>query len=286
MTPKDLLQTAINHLELAGCDTPRLDAEILLAHSVGRNRAWLYAHLTEPLSPESMAHFESLLARRAQREPVAYLTGSRAFYGLDFAVSPAVLVPRPETERLIELSLPHLQNALSQATPPTVVDVGTGSGCIAVTLATHLPQVTVIATDISWPALQVAQKNVRQHQVEARVILLQADLLTGLHLPIDFLIANPPYIAPTELPTLAPEVAQYEPPHALTDNADGLLLIRRLLQQARPRWRLGGRLFIEIGASQGQAVLKMARALYPRSQFEIVTDWAGRDRVLAGWRVG
>lgn len=276
ITVKQALYAAIEQLSQAGSDSPRLDAEVLLGHLLGQERAWLYAHPETPLSPETTARYRHLLHRRANHEPVAYLTGEREFFGLTFAVAPPVLIPRPETELLVELALSRLTG------PARVWDIGAGSGCIAVAVAVHAPQARLIAADISAPALALARQNARRHGVANRLALVQANLLAGLSGPVDLIISNPPYIALAEMDSLAPTVKHYEPALALTDGATGLTLIERLLAQAATRLSPGGAILIEIGAGQGNAALLLARRYFPHGYFEIKPDLAGKDRVLLG----
>lgn len=274
---KDALVQAIDALTQSGGDSPRLDAEVLLAHVLRQDRSWLYAHSEHTLSQTDSACFTDLILRRVAHEPVAHLTGLRDFYGLSFAVSPDVLIPRPETEILVELAL--------HALPPggLALDVGTGSGCIAVSIAVHAPQTRLIATDISAAALGIARQNARHHAVAGRIALAQADMLAGFTGPIDVIISNPPYIAIDEMATLAPAVRNFEPHLALTDGGSGLAHLARLLSAAPAIVRPNGWLFAEFGASQGDAVLAMAERLCPRAAFEIKRDLAGKDRVLAGY---
>ena len=272
---KSVLQQAIHRLIAAQCATPRLDAEVMLAHLLQRDRSWLYAHNMDELSPEVARQFEQAVQRRMQREPVAYITGQREFYGLSFEVTPDVLIPRPETEHLIEEALTRLTMPA-----PRVIDIGTGSGCIAVTLAAHRPNAFVIATDYSAAALRVARRNARRHNVTGNVALVQADLLAGFCRPVTMIVSNPPYITAAEMPTLSPEVQRYEPPAALTDNAYGLSIIERLLIEAPPLLRPGGILLIEFGADQGPQIQQLARTHCPNARSTIKPDLAGRDRLL------
>ena len=280
-TSRASLLQALKHasqiLAAAGCDSSRLDAEVLLAHVVGRDRAWLYAYPEHVLSPSQLSAYQSLVSRRAEREPVAYLTGHKEFYGLDFAVTSDVLVPRPETEHLVQRAI-HCGAASTSS--PVIADVGTGSGAIGVTLAVHLPGAHVIAIDTSYPALAVARFNAVRHSVANRVSCLQGDLLVPLSGPIDFIVANPPYISGPELAVAPPEVSRWEPRAALDGGSDGLSVIRRLLAMASTRLRRGGALLVEIGAGQGAEVIKLARHHFPQAHVEIDRDYAKRDRLL------
>ncbi len=260
----------------AATDAPRLEAEVLLAHVTGLPRAALLAHPDRPLGSGQRARYQALVRRRAAGYPLPYLTGRVEFYGLEFAVSPAVLIPRAETETLVDLALARR--------PQRVVDVGTGSGCLAVALAVHLPTAHVIATDLSAPALRVAAANVRRHGVEERIRLIRCDLTAPLVGPFDLVIANPPYVARWEWPRLPASVRRYEPRLALDGGSDGLEVLRRLLAAAPRLLGAGGTLLVEIGAGQGAAAAELARAAWPAARVTIHPDLAGRPRVLEATR--
>jgi release factor glutamine methyltransferase len=283
-SPNSVLQTlkqASEALAAAGCDAPRLDAEVLLAHALDRDRAWLYARPEQILSSHQLSIYQSLVSRRAKREPVAYLTGHKEFFGLEFSVTPDALIPRPETERLVELALEWMADTSSS---PIIADVGTGSGAIAVTLAVHLSQAHVVATDTSPAALVIAQRNAARHGVADRVRYVQGDLLAPLAggwRYSYFIVANPPYLSQAELAAAPPEVAHWEPRAALDGGPDGLSVIRRLLVMAADRLHPGGALLVEIGAGQGTEVLKLARRHFPQAIVEIARDYAECDRLLA-----
>lgn len=278
-----LLKQAIGRLTQAGCDTPRLDAEVILAHLLSQDRGWLYAHNRTLISEHEAQQLERLIQRRMAREPVAYITGRREFFGLIFEVSPAVLIPRPETELLVEEAL-----ALAPARQVAIADIGTGSGCIAISLARHLPQAIITAIDISLDALTIARRNADQHHVADRIRFRHGDLLAPLTTAVDILVANPPYVSAGDYETLAPEVRRYEPRLALVDQTTGpeagtgLSIIHHLLSGASKVIYPGGYLLMEIGADQGQQVLDLAAALCPQARFEIRPDLAGRDRLLLG----
>lgn len=251
-------------------ETPRLEAEVLLAHVLHTSRAWLLAHLDHPLDPNQLTNYQTMLARRASGYPLPYLTGHVEFYGLDFEVTPDVLIPRPETETLVELALARR--------PATVIDVGTGCGCIAIALAVRLPQATVYATDVSPAALAVARRNADRHHVADRVHFLAGDLLAPCAGPVDLVVSNPPYVAEHEFAALPLSVREHEPRLALDGGPDGLAVIRRLLAQAPTRLKPGGALLIEIGAGQGEAAAQLARQYF--EAVRVHPDLAGRDRVL------
>ncbi len=273
-----LLQAA-QTLAAAGCDTPRLDAEVLLAHALQRDRAWLYSHPEYALTPDQLDDYMTLIARRAEREPVAYLTGHKEFFGLDLVVTPDVLIPRPETERLVEIAL-QILGAGPDSEIAAIADVGTGSGAIAVALAAHAPAARVVAVDTSAAALAVARRNAARRGVAGRVDCLQADLIAPLKGPFHLIVANLPYLSQADLVAAPPEVARWEPRLALEGGPDGLAAIRRLLAAAAPRLRPAGALLAEIGAGQGAGVLALAGRHFPGAAAEIVQDYAGLDRVL------
>ena len=276
-TIRDILQSAGERLAQAGVSTPQLDAELLLARSLNVDRAWLMAHPEYRISPEQEAAFQAMLARREAREPLAYITGERWFYDFQLLVTPAVLTPRPETEELVERALTWLR----ERPQAVVVDVGTGSGAIALAVARHAPTTQIYAIDISPAALDVARENARRLRLEKRVIFLQGDLLAPLPEPVDMVLANLPYIPEGNRPTLMPEVGVYEPPEALFGGASGLRHIKRLLEQAPLHLRPGGCILLEIGHDQAQAVTTLARQHFPNANILIHKDMAGQDRFIA-----
>jgi release factor glutamine methyltransferase len=251
-------------------------AQALLAHVVGRGRAWLLAHHEAPLSDGQVAQFDTLLGRAAAGEPLAYLVGEREFCGLAFSVTPDVLIPRPETESLVETALEWARECGKPG--PAIVDVGTGCGAIAITLATRLSEAQIVAVELSSPALAVARNNVQRHAVAERVHLVRGDLLSALAGPFDVILANLPYIGTVELAALA--VGQWEPRLALDGGADGLDVVRGLLKQAPLRLAPGGRLALEIGADQGERVLALCREALPQASVRLRQDLAGLDRIV------
>lgn len=265
-------------LREAGIERPRFEAQVLLAHVLSTTRGGLVAGLYRPPSPEDVRHFRQMVRQRAARVPMAYLRGSQEFYGLIFRVSPATLIPRPETELLVELTLQHLnrmENGL-------LVDVGTGSGCIAIACAVHAPRTCVLACDISCEALRVAAENCKAHRVEDRVKLVAGDGLSMVASGIaDAVVSNPPYIPCGEVDQLQPEVARYEPRLALDGGPDGLLLHRRLLSDARRVLRVGGMLALETAMSQaGKVASLMEEAAF--QCIEVHRDLAGIERAVCG----
>lgn len=282
-TIRDLLRDAAAHLNAS--PTPRLDAELLLAYVLGWSRTRLLAEAVAVPDAAQRARFAALLERRMRGEPIAYLIGQREFYGLPLHTDPRVLIPRPETELLVELALPAIKERISRAPRPiNVVDVGTGSGAIILALAAQVPAhapVQLYATDISTDALAVAAANRARHALNRRVHLLHGDLLAALPAPlrrqIDVLVSNPPY---TILSEINADVRDYEPHLALDGGSEGLDVYRRLLAQV-PAWlHPQGVLALEIGAWQGAAVQALVQAALPQHQVQIYRDLAGHERVV------
>ena len=268
-------------LEAAGVDGAALEAEVLVRHVLGlADRAALYAHPEAPLSLRQQKSLEALLARRERREPLPYILGRREFYGLTFEVTPAVLIPRPETEGLVEEALRWADERGAVDGPLAVADVGAGSGCVAVALACHLPGAAVYATDSSTAALEVARRNLRYHGVEGRVLLRHGELLAPLPGPVDLVVANLPYVADAELATLSPEVRDHEPREALSGGTDGMDLLRRLLEEA-PRWLLaGGAVMMEMDPWQEAPLTETAQRAFPTAWVRVLPDLEGLDRYL------
>lgn len=267
--------TQIAKKRIVASSSPALDAHMLLCAALGVERAYLLAHPEQPLTAEQWARFDALVARRQAGEPIAYIIGRRAFYDRDFIVTPDVLVPRPETEHLLEEALDYAQGRGALV----AVDVGTGSGALAVCFAAHRPAARVIATDISAASLAVARQNAAQYQIQLE--FLEGDLLEPLiarGIKADLIMANLPYIHPDALPEL--DVSLYEPRIALDGGGDGLALVRRLLTQTPAVLLAGGLLLLEIGADQGVAALAAVRERLPTADVRLLKDYAGHDRVV------
>ena len=292
------LASARQRLAAAGIDDAQIEAEVLLRHALsGISRAQLYARLQDALDPDTAARFEALLQRRLAREPSAYITGTREFLGYDFAVSPAVLIPRPETETLIDVAIdavtarfgaPSAQaregSHAPQAHPEralSIIDVGTGSGVVAVCLALGLPKATVYAIDASRDALAVAAANARRHGVYDRITFIEGDLLEPAPAPVDLIVANLPYVRTADIATLQPEVRDYEPRAALDGGPDGLNLIRRLLEVAPDYLQPGGAVCLEFGDGQADALMSIAGWRFPGALPRVHLDFTGRPRVLS-----
>ncbi|MDH7497155.1 MAG: peptide chain release factor N(5)-glutamine methyltransferase [Syntrophomonadaceae bacterium] len=282
-TIQALVEWTTNRFAREGFEHPRLEAEVLLAHVLDADRVHLYVNYHQPVNQEERQRFRELVHRRLQGQPVAYLVGYREFYSLRFEVGPGVLVPRPETELLVDVVL----DLAGRGEPShCIADVGTGSGAIAVTLARHLPRSSLWAIDLSAPALDIAQRNIARHGVEERVTLLHGDLLEPLEkrgLALDMVVANLPYVPSAEASELGKGLLRYEPRVALDGGHDGLALYRRLIPQAGRMLVPGGYLVVEIDHRQGQAMLGLLQEF---SEVSVLPDLTGRDRVVVARKGG
>lgn len=256
-------------------DTPLQEAQSLLGYVLGQPRAFLLAHPETSLSAAQQNQADGLLQRRAAGEPLPYLLEEWAFYGLAFHVGPAVLIPRPETELLVEAALEWLRQAPGRR---RMTDVGTGSGCIAAALAVNCPDAHVLAVDVSLAALRIAMSNFKRHGLELRTALAQMDLLSAARGPFDLVCANLPYIPSATVDTLP--VTRYEPRLALDGGVDGLRLVRRLLLDARRVTAPGGLLLLEVEAGHGESAPRLARELLPGAAVDLLRDLAGLPRLL------
>ncbi len=276
LTASEALQRAQSALQASGSDTPRLDAEVLLRHVLGIDRTTLFTHLREPLTVEQFDAFQQLIAARADGIPVAYLTGVREFMGIDFIVGPDVLIPRPETEILVEWALAWLR----ERPAATVVDVGAGSGAIAVSIAANVPrtwQGNIFATDVSEAALEIARQNVSSHHLTSRIALVQGSLLTWRTQPVDLILATLPYLRPDQVDDN--QMLAAEPRLALDGGGeDGLDLIRQLLDDAPRLLAPGGAVGLEIDPDQSPAVVALAAKAFPQAAIAVLRDLAGLDR--------
>lgn len=264
-------------------ETPSLDAQVLLGQVTDANRAVTLAYPERALSAEQAARYAELIARRAAHEPVAYLTGHREFMGLDLLVDRRVLIPRPETELLVEAALADLAERLARTpqSPPLVADIGVGSGAIPIALAVGEPRLPrLYGADISPEALALARENATRLGVAARITFLEGDLLAPLPKPVDLLTANLPYVAPDD-PDVPRSVSAYEPALAVYGAGDGLDHIRRLLAQAPSSLRPGASLYLEFGYDQGAAIQRLALDAFPGANLRLGADYAGWDRYIA-----
>jgi release factor glutamine methyltransferase len=272
----EALHVAAERLTPAAGDDARLEAEVLFAFALGVDRARLLARLSDALPADRTAFLESLLVRRVRHEPLAYITGAREFHGLRIGCAPGALIPRPETEMLVELALAELR---ARGSGLRIVEAGTGSGAIAVAIAVNEPETRIIATDTSSRALAIARGNVQAHGVDDGVELREADLMSDVA-AIDLVVANLPYVPEGDWSTLAPEVRDWEPREALVAGNDGLSANTRLLEAARSQLAPGGLLLAECGAGQGAALVSIARNFFRGAAVCVKKDLAGHDRVL------
>jgi release factor glutamine methyltransferase len=281
---RETLNSAIQRLSTAQVPSARLNAELLLMFTLGCDRAYLYGHPERKLTAEQQSQYDDTLARRSQGIPAQYITGHQEFWGMDLIVSPAVLIPRPETEHVVErvLELAGLEPRRARAPAPhhpRIVDVGTGSGCIALALAKELPAATVHATDISATALEVARANAARHGLEKRIQFHAVDLLAGLDKSaFDFVVSNPPYVGEAEEDSVQLEVRKFEPRNAVFAGPTGTEVIERLIPQAREVLKPGGWLVMEISGTIAEWVKEL---LADWRNVEITNDLQGIPRVVA-----
>lgn len=284
-----LLDWTRSHFEHHSLDEPRLAAEILLAHALGCKRIELYTRFDRVPEPEKLAAFRELVKKAAAHAPIAYLVGVKEFFSLNFEVTPAVLIPRPETELLVEAIIDHHRQ--DEGSLSTLLDIGTGSGCIVVAALKYVPNLRAVAGDVSTDALAVAARNAEAHEVADRVTFVEAD---SLSIPQEFvpsggfdaIVSNPPYVAAEEMATLEATVRDYEPHTALTDGADGLSFFRQIATGGADLLTSDGTVFVEVADGQAQAVREIFAA---SGRFEAVAcrrDGGGHDRVLSFRRTG
>jgi len=278
-TIAETLKQASQQLREASVPNDVLDAQTLLAEALGKDRTYLIVNFNEQLSEELLAKFQRLIARRASGEPLQYITGHQQFFGLEFEVTPDVLIPRPETELIVEETIRLVEQ--DKFIAPIIIDVGTGSGCIAVALARELEDAEITACDISESALAVARRNAAKHELAGRIEFIKSDLFSALPETrfADFILSNPPYVAAHELPTLQREVRDWEPHIALTDHGDGLSLYRRLLNESASRLKPGGYLICELGYGQSETVSAIADSQVWKDP-HLLNDLQGIPRTL------
>ena len=274
-----LLRGAADHLKNHNVSEPQASAELLLGHVLGLDRLSLYLNAKRPLDAGELEGFSKCLERRLRGEPVQYITGTQEFWSLSLTVTPDVLIPRPETELLVEALLDFARETGPEQI--RLMDVGTGSGAIAVAAARELPKAVVVAGDLSLAALEVARDNARRHQVSERILFLCTDLFSGLGRTLfDAVVTNPPYVKSSDFALLPREIREYEPRHALDGGEDGLQTIRAIIHQGPDFLRSGGILALEMGAGQAEAVGDLvSRTNRYRSQ-RILKDYSSIDRVL------
>lgn len=267
-------------LRQAGGDSAEADARLLMAHALGTDRAELIANGERALEPDEIEAIEGLAARRLKHEPVARIFGRKEFWSLNLHVSPAVLVPRPETETVVEAALDIVVGDALQMEKVRILDIGTGSGALLLALLSELPNATGTGTDISTAALDVAQANAERADLAGRCTFIACDIASGLQGPFDLIVSNPPYVAHGDIASLAPEVRDYDPALALDGGAEGLDYYRAIAADARRLLASGGRLIVELGAGQEAAV----RALFTKAGLTVAAardDLAGIPRALS-----
>ena len=275
---RDVWMAAAVRLEAAGVEDARFEAEVLLRYYSDRSRAKFYAHLEDVAPAETLAQFEAALARRVQREPVAYITGHREFYKLDIHVTPDVLIPRPESELLVETALQHLRE--QRVRRARVVDVGTGSGAIGLAILRGRRDARLLGVDVSAAALRVAQRNARRLTPRRPHDWMQGDLLTAIAGRVDCVVANLPYVPEARVPTLAPEIQRFEPRVAVTPGTVGSELILRLVTQLGTRLGPGGIAVLELDPELAEEVASAARRLVGLAEVEVLDDLAGMARAV------
>ncbi len=275
---KDSLSQAVARLTAENVPSPRMNAELLLMFTLSCDRAYLFAHPERELTAGEESRYESALAERSRGVPAQYITGHQEFWGMDLIVSPAVLIPRPETEHVIETVLElRAAEVRGPRSKLRIVDVGTGSGCIALALARELPHAEIHATDISLDALEIARANAARHQLERRIHFRQADLLEGLKRDFDFVVSNPPYVGESEEDQVQLEVRKFEPRNAVFSGPTGTEVIARLILQAHEALRPGGWLIMEISGTIAEEVRKLLEGW---QEVEIKPDLQSIPRVV------
>jgi len=274
LTISQVLSQAVDILSAGNIKDPSLESELLLRHTLNINRIQLYLDPSRRITPEQRHQFWDLINRRLNNEPSAYIIGHREFYGLDFFVDSSVLIPRPESELLVEKAIKLTRNHPL----PVIVDIGTGCGAIAVNLALNLPASKIYATDISALALKVAYSNCRKHGVTGRIHLLEGDLLEPLPEPVNLVVANLPYVRQSELSRV--NTIGFEPLEALDGGTNGLDTIRRLCTRVAEKLSPDGSLLLEIGQNQGKPVSALLRKTFPSARIETIPDLGGIERVV------
>ena len=285
-TVGQLLEKTHHYLEDKGIESARLSAELLLAQSLGCERIGLYTNFDQEVPELVLARFRELVGLRAKHVPVGYLTGKAYFYSLEFKVNPNVLIPRAETELLVEQVVSMCRT--SHFASPNILEIGTGSGCVAVALAKNLPHAVLVATDICATALEVAKENAKIHGLSERIEFAQGDLFEALGeeagepRSFDFIVSNPPYIAREEMPELQAEVREYEPLVALLAGEDAMVVHKRIVQGAENHLAEGGKLLMEMGYGQGELAKELLEESGYLKEVRTVRDLQGHERVVIG----
>ncbi len=279
LTVIDILKRTTEHFQRAGLEKPKVDAEWLLAHGLGCKRLDLFLQFERPLNDAELEPMRAMVRRRAKREPLQYILGETGFHDLQLKVRPGALIPRPETEELVE----WLLKTSKASTPARIVDLGTGSGAIALALAQHLTETEVIATDTSAEALDLARENAVHCHLSERVHFSVSNWLDGVDGSFDWIVSNPPYLTESEWDEAVPEVREFEPKSALVAGDEGLADLNQILSQALPRLNAGGMLACETGIAQHPRLAELASELgYAR--WESQPDLSGRDRFFIAWK--
>lgn len=279
-TVQSVLDWTIGYLKERGCETARLDAEILLAHSRGCQRIKLYTEYAATLTPEERATMRELVLRRATLEPVAYLVGHREFFGLEFEVQPGVFIPRPDTETLVVTAL----EVASEIESPRILDLCSGSGCIPIAIAANCRASQLTAVEVDHAVAEVTRRNVARHELESRIEVLQGDLFGPLETTAQFeiVVSNPPYVTDGEMETLQPDIRNHEPHLALKAGPDGLDVVRRIVVEVDRHLVAGGALLLEIASEQADAVVALFAETGKFEAAQIAQDLGGQSRVVWG----
>jgi len=285
---RDLLHVTAEYLEKKGIDSPRLTAEILLAHKLNVDRITLYLNFDQPLTENELSGYRKLIKRRLQREPLQYIVGVQEFWSLEFAVTPQVLIPRPETELLVEQTIERLKAVPAEENKtPTILDLGTGCGVIAISLAKAVQQAKIWATDISAEAMKLACLNAEKHGVSDRITFIQGNLwepLLDQGLTFDHILSNPPYIAPEEFKNLSPEVRDYEPRLALDGHKDGMTYIQKIILEAPVFMKPGGWIMLEMAPHQTEKALGLIGEIENYGEKARIRDYSRQYRVVMAQR--
>lgn len=281
-TIKSVLDWTAQYFASKGVGSPRIDAEVLLAHCLGKDRLYLYLNLEKPLSLQERDRYRELVRRRAAREPVALIVGSKEFWSIQFKVAPGILIPRPDTEILVEAVLEEIRSVAD----PRVMEIGTGSGAVAVSILHDKQQATIIATDIDVPALGMASLNAREAHVGGAFHCVASDIFSAIRPgeKFDVICSNPPYIPTQDIPALEPEITEFEPIRALDGGPDGLDVIRRIARDARNYLKDQGAIIMEVGDGQADSVADILSELCGCRTIRKFLDLSGKQRVVKGKR--
>jgi release factor glutamine methyltransferase len=280
MTLTQALQESAHVLSMNGIDDSYIEARILLGHTIKLSPVQIYTQTEQALSQEQERALRELVWRRLRREPTAYIVNHREFYDIDFYVDSRVLIPRPETELLVDAALEFFKNSTYLPSQLLIADIGTGCGAIAISLALNLPQSKIYATDSSYSAIEVARLNCEHHKVTRQVTILQGNLLEPVPEPVGLIVANLPYVKSSELENLSPEITRFEPRAAIDGGKNGLKCIRQLLEQAEDKISHRGCLLLEIGHNQEQDVIHLIHSCLNKVNFTFIPDLNGINRVV------